>query len=577
MQSFDYTTLVAVVAELQREWLPARIEQVYQSDRHTLALALRTLSGRGWLTLSWHPQGARLHLGDAPPRSPDTFTLSEQLRHQLKGLALISLEPVCPWERVVDLAFGTRPGDPPQYHLYLEIMGKYSNLVLTDAAGAIITTGHQVNAQQSSVRTVQTGQTYQAPPALTQAIPHRAEGSDRWRERIALIPGPLHKQMLATYRGVSPSLIAALGDRSDLDPQTPTDRLTEDQWARLWECWCDWLTDLEQKTFAPRPTAQGYALWGGELGRSVQALINRYYSDRLNQRRFQELQHQLRQRVQQGLKKLDQKAQGFCQRLTESADADRYRLWGDLLMTYAHQWQPGMTAMTLENFDDGSPLTLPLQPDKNAIQNAQAWYKQHQKLKRAREAVVPLLATVEKEIAYLRQVQDSIEQLEKYQEPGDLETLQEIREELSQQGYLPQTPGKKIPNPEIRPHIYPNPGGGEVWVGRNNRQNDHLTHRLAGEYDLWFHTQEIASSHVLLRLPPGQPASATDLQWAADLTAYHSQGRHSEQVPVVYVDPKYVWKPKGSPPGMVIYQRETVIWGKPSRVLEYLESLNKAP
>jgi predicted ribosome quality control (RQC) complex YloA/Tae2 family protein len=107
------------------------------------------------------------------------------------------------------------------------------------------------------------------------------------------------------------------------------------------------------------------------------------------------------------------------------------------------------------------------------------------------------------------------------------------------------------------------PSGFPLWIGRNNRQNDYLTFRVATEYDLWFHAQEIAGSHVLLRLPPGAIADDADLQWAANWAAYYSRGRASEQVPVVYTQPKYVFKPKGAKPGMVVYQQETVLWGKP--------------
>ena len=173
MQSVDFTTLVAVCLELRHQWLPARIEQVYQRDRHTLSLALRTLEGRGWLTLSWHPQAARIGMEDDPPRTPDTFTFSDQLRHQLKGYALTAIDLIAPWERVLDLQIAQRPGESPAWHLYVEIMGKYSNVILTDAQQQIITVAHQVNANQSRIRTVQTGQPYQIPPLYWQLLPAR--------------------------------------------------------------------------------------------------------------------------------------------------------------------------------------------------------------------------------------------------------------------------------------------------------------------------------------------------------------------------------------------------------------------
>ncbi|MBE9125950.1 NFACT family protein, partial [Coleofasciculus sp. LEGE 07081] len=151
MQLVDFTTLIAACAEIRAEWIPARIEQVYQRDRFTISLALRTLNSRGWLTLSWHPQAARICISNPPPRTPDTFTFSDQLRHQLNGLALVAIETIAPWERVLDLQFARRPGDPAIWHLYVEVIGKYSNLILTGADNLIVTAAHQVSAQQSSV------------------------------------------------------------------------------------------------------------------------------------------------------------------------------------------------------------------------------------------------------------------------------------------------------------------------------------------------------------------------------------------------------------------------------------------
>jgi predicted ribosome quality control (RQC) complex YloA/Tae2 family protein len=176
--------MTAACAELRSSWLPARLEQVYQCDRHTIAIALRTLDRRGWLTVSWHPQAARVCIGDAPPRSPDTFTFSQQLRHQLSGLALVSLESIAPWERVVDLQFARRPGDEALWHVYIEIMGNYSNVILTGQDNLIVTAAHQVSSNQSSVRPIQTGQPYEIPPVLTNPIPRLDESQERWQERI---------------------------------------------------------------------------------------------------------------------------------------------------------------------------------------------------------------------------------------------------------------------------------------------------------------------------------------------------------------------------------------------------------
>ncbi len=586
MQPVDFTTLIAACSELRTFLLPARLEQVIQRDRHTICLALRTLKKRHWLTISWHPQAACICAGDPPPRTPDTFTFSDQLRHQIGGFALVGIEALAPWERAIDLQFAQRPGDPILWHLYVEIMGKRSNVILVNQDNQIVTTAHQVNEKQSSVRPVLTGQPYELPPALTDPVPSLTEPQSRWQERVSLIPGKLGQQLLKAYRGLSTHLVKSMLEAAGLDSDRPTDSLTDEEWNRLFHRWQEWLHILEQLSqgdlsgIKPRFTENGYSLiqWKDDPNdtavvehfpntHSVQEILNCYYSDRLNQQIFQQLHHQLGQKVKNLLAKLRVKAQGFCDRLQQSDNAEAYREKGDLLMAYLHEWQPGMDAITLADFTTGKPVKIALDPDKNAVQNAQKLYKQHQKLKRSRIAIEPLLAEVQAEIDYLEQVELAISQIDFYQNSQDLSALEEIRDELIQQGYLPD-PDRRSQNstPVTDFRRYLSPSGFEILIGRNNRQNDQLSFRLAGDYDLWFHPQEIAGSHVLLRLSPGAVADDADLQYTADLTAYYSRGRQSEQVPVVYTKPKYVYKPKGAKPGMVVYKHERVIWGRPQEV-----------
>ena len=589
MQPVDFTTLTATCYELRSEWIPGRVEQVYQRDRYTISLYLRTLKHRGWLSISWHPQAARMCLGNPPPRIPDTFTFSDQLRHQLNGLALVAIEAIAPWERVLDLQFARRPGDSPQFHLYVEIMGKYSNVILTDANHLIITAAHQVSLQQSSVRPIQTGQPYEHPPALMANTPSLSESQQRWQERVSLVPGTLQRQLLKSYRGLSPALVRLMVQAAGLDPNQSTESLNSSDWQQLFQRWQEWLQIVgngegrieikegQEKDslspFQPGWTDAGYTVidWGiVQPAKNVQTLLNEYYTAQLNQQEFSQLRHQLSQKVSNLLAKLRQKAATFEDRLQQSDQADEYRQQADLLMAHLHNWEPGMKSITLADFESSEPITIPLNPEKNAVQNAQALYKRHQKLKRSRHAVEPLLQEVQAEIQYLEQVEASLAQLDRYHNPEDLQTLQEIREELIQQNYLdsPEQRSRDVNNIS-EPYRYQTPSGFELLIGRNNRQNDQLTFRTAGDYDLWFHTQEIAGSHVLLRLEPGTVADEADLQFAADLAALYSRGSQSDQVPVVYTKPKHVYKPKGAKPGMAIYKHETIIWGNPHQGSHY--------
>ena len=607
MQPVDFTTLTAACSELRAQWLPARLEQVYQRDRFTVSLALRTMKGRGWIDLCWHPVAARICVGDPPPRIPDTFTFSEQLRHQLSGLALVSIAPVSSWERVIDLQFAKRPGEPALWHLWAEIMGKYSNVILTAQDNLVVTCAHQVSAKQSTVRPIQTGQPYEMPPSLTDAVPSLSESQNRWQSRISLVPGQLHRNLLKNYRGLSKALIFSMIRSASLNPEQSTDSLNPDEWQQLFQRWLYWLQCLENSKFHPSFTPEGYTVidWPApdrtteaqpqdlhsqaELGNesdssssspvftlteaekpssfsSVQELLNSYYTSQINQEVFAQLRHQLTQKLNNVLAKLRLKANTFKERLQQSADADTHKSQADLLMANLQHWEPGMKSISLPDFETEKPVIISLNPEKNAVQNAQAIYKKHQKLKRARIAVEPLLAAVQEEIDYLEQVEVALSVLETYRNTQDLQTLAEIREELIQQKYLDVPDYRSTDkNAAIEFHRYQTPSGFELLIGRNNRQNDQLTFRTANDYDLWFHTLEIPGSHALLRLKPGTVAEETDLQFAADMTAYYSRARHSEQVPVVYTEPKYVYKPKGAKPGMVVYKQERIVWGRPQQ------------
>jgi predicted ribosome quality control (RQC) complex YloA/Tae2 family protein len=428
-----------------------------------------------------------------------------------------------------------------------------------------------------------------------------------------LIPGQLGRQLLKSYRGLSSSLVQSMVRAAGLDPEQPTDKLSEDDWHRLFQHWQEWLEALEKEHFQPRWTEGGYTVidWGGssgslvetrfiaseplvetrfiashgrDMGKSASAptvgeLLNGYYTERLNQHEFKQLRHQLSQKISSVLGKLQVKAGTFEERLQQSDRADRHRQQADLLMANLQAWQPGMKSIALADFETGEPVVIALEPEKNAVQNAQALYRRHQKLKRARAAVEPLLAEVREEIEYLQLVEMGIAQLEGYREPADLKALEEIRDELIGQGYLEDPEYRsQMDAPATDFYRYKTPSGFELLVGRNNRQNDILSFRMAGDYDLWFHTQEIAGSHVLLRLPAGAAPDEADLQFAADLTAHYSRAREAAQVPVVYTEPKYVYKPKGAKPGMVVYKHERILWGRPQSGSGYVaqrEALGK--
>jgi predicted ribosome quality control (RQC) complex YloA/Tae2 family protein len=456
---------------------------------------------------------------------------------------------------VIDLQFAQRPQEPPQWHLYVEIMGKYSNVILTTADGLIVTAAHQVSTSQSRVRAIQTGRPYELPPGLTGPTPSLQESQASWRDRLTLIPGPLKSTILKVYRGLSSALVLEILEEAKLDPTQLTNTLTESAWDALFQAWQTWLTALETSAFQPGwRTNGGFTVLGWNViqtATSVQELVERYYTAQLNQQSFAQLRHQLLQKLGNALSKLQIKADVFLKQMAASDQADHHRQQADLLMAHLPLWQVGMVQITLPDFETEQPITIALNPERNAVQNAQALYRRHQKLRRSRNHVKPLLEAVQQEIDYLLQVEATLEALDQLENEDDLQILVEIREELIQQKYLS--------DPDYHAPIQANP---DFY-----RYSAQLSFKVASAYDLWFHAQEIPGSHVLLRLGAGAAAEPQDLQQAANLAAYYSRARQSTQVPVVWTEPKHVYKPKGAKPGMVVYKHEKVIWGNPQNVL----------
>lgn len=570
MQPVDLTTLRAVQASLNADWLPARIETLQQIDLWTLCFCLRTFTGRTWVLLSWHPQSARCHICSAPPKKSDPFQFSQALQRQLKGLALNTVTLIDPWERVLDWQFTQRPGDPIRWHLYLEVMGRHSNIVMVDAEGIIFACGHGVSERQSSVRPVQPGLIYQPPPALLDPCPTLTETQIHWQEQISLIPGSIKQRLMKSYRGLSTILVESLLQKAEIQPETSTQDLEISQWQNLFQYWQKWLEILETGSFQPGWTAKGYTVLGWQIqtsATSIHELLETYYSFYEYQDTFYRERQKLQQKLKTLLQKLYQRREHFQKMLQQSEHADEIKNHADLLMANLHIWQPGLLKVTLPSFLNGDPVTIPLDPEKNAISNAQTLYKKHRKQKRVRERVLPLWETTQQEILYLEHIDLSLEHLESYKALEDLEILQEIESEFVQQGYLSNPNSRSLKQKETNEtkfRRYSSPSGGDIWVGRSNQQNDLLTLRFAQDSDWWFHAQEIPGSHVLLRLPPGEVPDDLDLQTAANLAAHFSRARLSEQVPVVYTRPKYIYKPKGSLPGMVIYKHEKVIWAQPN-------------
>ena len=627
LQPLDYTSLRAVLSELDPVIVPSRFEKAQQSEAHTLQLGLRTLSGSQWLELSWLAEAPRLLAIPPPPRLGDGSTLAQQLQHGLRGLALVELHQPA-WERVVELRFAPRPGEPVERTLVLELMGRHSNLFLLDAERRVIALARQVRDSQSRLRPIGTGDPYQSPPSQAGEPPRPQESFASWRQRLSLLPLPLGKALLAAYQGVSPALVRQLleapgavltmpdaghAQRVDaehaaagrLSASLPVLELSEAQWQGLWSRWLAWLGALEQGCFLLAwDAAGGYRCWSEPLGgaspsrggdaagagaaapaataavrrdglaevarleRPDALAINRalaaHYGGLLAARRGRQRRQALEARLRVALERERSQLEHQQALLAAVPEADGLQRQADAL------------------------LCLP-NPDREAIDEAQALYRRARKLRRSVAAITPRIAVHQQRLAGLETSLTFLEQLEGLEPREGEAALESLEEELLEQlerlrpgATAERQPGRNRARRREANRAEPCPlelrsaAGLRLQVGRNHRQNEWISLRQARRGDLWFHAQELPGSHVVLKGSEAPPCEA-DLQAAADLAAHFSRGRGNRRVPVVMVPAESLQRIPGAEPGTVRHRGGEVLWGEPERALALLRRAEPRP
>ncbi|MDP4808150.1 MAG: NFACT family protein [Cyanobium sp. MAG_160] len=548
----DVTTLRAVLAEWRPLLLPSRFEKAQQASPQALQIGLRSLSGNHWLELSWQAEAARLHTIPPPPRQGDGSTLAQQLQHGLKGLALIEIQQQG-WERVVELGFARRPGEPVLRWLVVELMGRHSNLLLLDADRQVVALARQVKPQQSRLRPIGTGDPYQPPPPLAGEPPRLEESFASWQRRLRLVPLPLQQALRDAYQGISPALVRQLlpcgwGELA-------VDSISPEQWQQLWQGWRQWLEAVQLGRFSWQLEPAGYRCWAGSSGHTPAAnptlAINQglaaYFSEHLGAQVLAQQRQQLQHRLQATVERESRQASEQQALLDAVPEGEALQRRADALLSQ-------------------------LQPSRQCIEEAQKLYKTARKRRRSVAAITPRLelhrqrlASLEASLTYLEQA-DSLEQVSSL--AAELEAL------LAERGQRKSAGGRQsrragaiegVPQP-LELHT---PSGLPIQIGRNHRQNEWIAFRQARRGDLWFHAQELAGSHVVLKSSE-RLASDADLQAAADLAAHYSRGRGNRRVPVVMVPTEELQRIPGAAPGTVRHRGGSVLWGEPQRALSLL-------
>ena len=552
LQAVDVTTLRAVLAEWRPLLLPSRFEKAQQASPQALQIGLRSLSGSHWLELSWQAEAARLHTIPPPPRQGDGSTLAQQLQHGLRGLALIEIQQQG-WERVVELGFARRPGEPVLRWLVVELMGRHSNLLLLDADRQVVALARQVKPQQSRLRPIGTGDPYQPPPPLAGEPPRLEESFGSWQRRLRLVPLPLQQALRDAYQGISPALLRQLlpcgwGELA-------VDSISPEQWQQLWQGWRQWLEAVQMGRFSWQLEPAGYRCWAGSSGDTPTAnpalAINQgmaaYFSEHLGAQLLVQQRQQLQHRLQATVERESRQASEQQALLDAVPEGEALQRRADALLSQ-------------------------LQPSRQCIEEAQKLYKTARKRRRSVAAITPRLEQHRQRLASLEASLTYLEQADSLEQVGSL--VAELEALLAERGQRKPAGGRQrrragaiegVPQP-LELHT---PSGLPVQIGRNHRQNEWIAFRQARRGDLWFHAQELPGSHVVLKSSE-RMASDADLQAAADLAAHYSRGRGNRRVPVVMVPTEELQRIPGAAPGTVRHRGGSVLWGEPQRALSLL-------
>lgn len=560
----DGICMQAVAEELRPELLGLRIDKVQQPARDQVILLLR---GNKRLLLNAGANTPRIQLTALTrdnPAEPPMFCMLLR-KHLVGGRVAAVTQP--PLERLVRLELDVTDdfGQPGRRTLVLEAMGRRSNLILLDGEGRIIDCLRRVDADMSAARQVLPGLYYE-PPASVGRLPVTEETENGFREKISAAnpERSVDAFLLDHYFGISPLIARELAFRSAGETDAHLFDLGAVGEDRLWKELSGLIRAIQENHFTPIclkkdgkmadftycPIAQYGPAMETVRYDTFSTLMDDFYALREQQERVRQRGADLLRTATTARDRIRRKLAMQEKDYAATQNRDQLRIYGDLITANLYRMEKGARVLRTENYydPDGGQVEIPLDPLKTPQQNAARYYKNYTKAKTAETMLTLQLEKGAQEAAYLDSVLDSVSRAE-----GDRD-LEEIRQELVETGYLRRRAKAKdrMKRPGAKPLEFRSTAGLRISVGRNNLQNDRLTTKQAGKWDYWFHTQKIHGAHVILWTEGRQPDDQS-LREAAALAAWFSQGREGKKVPVDYTPVKYVKKPAGARPGMVVY------------------------
>lgn len=557
--AFDGIVIANLVTELNHTARNARIYKIAQPEKDALLLTLKGPCGQKRLFLSASASLPLIYLTDT--NKPSLLTAPNFCmllrKHIANGRIVRIWQP--DMERIIhfEIEHLDDLGDVRKKTLTIELMGKHSNLIFTDEENKIIDSIKHVSAQVSSVREVLPGREYFIP-TQGKNNPLLADET-QFLTQVMSKPLSAAKAIYTSYTGISPCIANELCYRAGMDADAPTASLRDDEKMHLCHQFLCMMQDIKNEKFCPNIVMENkrpfefssvlltqYNHLETEQSESVSAVLERFYAERDTYTRIRQKSVDLRKIVATALERSHKKYQLQLKQLKDTEKRDKYKVYGELIHTYGYGLEEGAKSLEALNYYTNETIKIPLDPQLTPMENSKKYFEKYNKLKRTYEALSELTVETKAEIEHLESIATSLDIA-----LGE-DDLVQIKQELTEYGYIRRKGHEKKQKIKSRPFHYRSSDGFDIYIGKNNYQNEELTFKFANGGDWWFHAKKMPGSHVIVKTN-GQELPDRTFEEAAMLAGYYSQGRDAEKLEIDYLQRKNVKKPNGSAPGFVVY------------------------
>lgn len=558
--ALDGITIANIIHDMQNVLLGGRIAKIAQPEADELLLTVKTSTGQKRLYVSASPSLPLVYLTDENKPSPFTAPNFCMLlrKHVANGRIISITQPSLERIIIMEIEHLDELGDLCRKQLIFEMMGKHSNIIFCDQDHRIIDSIKHVPAQMSSVREVLPGRTYFIPDTMHKADPLTVSEDD-FIHLIRQKPSSLSKALYTSLTGISPVVSEEICFLSGLDSSLPPSEFSDDLLTHLYHQCSLFLDQVREGVFHPAiyyrnnepqefssvPLTHLTGCTRQDFP-SVSEVLFSYYAVKNRITRIRQKSTDLRHIVQTALERNRKKYDLQARQLKDTEKRDTYKVYGELLQAYGYQAEDGAKEMEALNYYTNEMVRIPLDPLKTPLENSQRYFEKYNKLKRTYEALSHLILETRDEIHYLESVSNALDIARTEDD------LAQVKEELTQSGYVRRKFTRKKEKFKSLPLHYISSDGYDIYVGKNNFQNEELTFSFANGNDWWFHAKKVPGSHVIVK-SKGEEIPDRVFEEAGKLAAFYSKNNGSKKVEVDYIEKKHVKKVKGQKPGFVIY------------------------